>query len=187
MSDASVAVIPTEYDGTMYRSRTEARWAVFLTSLRCPFEYEPEGFRLPQAGGYIPDFYLTNVDKFIEIKPSVCVEGRESPVEEFAEVTDKSIYVFRGSPSCDNYSGYPEWVSAEVYFGRTGRDEGHQFCICPRCGTVDIQHDGRCDRIPCACQKSFHGDKGYNAEDDRLIGAYRRSSSAFRFKRGGGQ
>jgi hypothetical protein len=35
--------IDTEYDGHLYRSRLEARWAVFFDTLDIPFEYELEG------------------------------------------------------------------------------------------------------------------------------------------------
>lgn len=48
--------IETIYNGYRFRSRLEARWAVFLDSLGVKYEYEPEGFELPGVGGYLPDF-----------------------------------------------------------------------------------------------------------------------------------
>jgi hypothetical protein len=47
--------IETVYKGYRFRSRLEARWAVFFDTLGLPWEYEPEGFELP-AGRYLPDF-----------------------------------------------------------------------------------------------------------------------------------
>lgn len=38
--------IPTEFKGITYRSRTEARWAVFFDALGAEFTYEPEGYQL---------------------------------------------------------------------------------------------------------------------------------------------
>lgn len=59
--------LETEYRGIKYRSRTEARWAVFLDELRIPFAYEPEGFDL---GGewYLPDYWLPNPGCYLEVK-----------------------------------------------------------------------------------------------------------------------
>lgn len=47
--------IETTYAGYKFRSRTEARWAVFFDDLGWSWEYEPEGFEL-RSGRYLPDF-----------------------------------------------------------------------------------------------------------------------------------
>lgn len=49
-------VIPTYYNGHRFRSRLEARFAVFFEALKVPYEYEPEGFRLDDGTCYLPDF-----------------------------------------------------------------------------------------------------------------------------------
>jgi hypothetical protein len=49
--------IPTHYRGYHFRSRLEARWAVFFDALGLKWEYEPEGFELP-SGRYLPDFFV---------------------------------------------------------------------------------------------------------------------------------
>ena len=49
--------IETRYAGCHFRSRLEARWAVFLDALKIEWQYEPQGFELP-SGRYLPDFYL---------------------------------------------------------------------------------------------------------------------------------
>ena len=36
--------IETVYNGYRFRSRLEARWAVFFDEAEIPYEYEPEGF-----------------------------------------------------------------------------------------------------------------------------------------------
>lgn len=48
--------IQTYYDGHLFRSRLEARWAVVFKSLGVPYEYEPEGFDLGDGLYYLPDF-----------------------------------------------------------------------------------------------------------------------------------
>jgi hypothetical protein len=64
MVDYSIAAIPTEYKGRIYRSRLEARWAAFFDRLDLAAEYEP--FDL---GSWSPDFLLSAIDTLIEVKP----------------------------------------------------------------------------------------------------------------------
>jgi hypothetical protein len=49
--------IETQYKGYRFRSRLEARWAVFFDALGIRWEYEPEGFDLGFCY-YLPDFLL---------------------------------------------------------------------------------------------------------------------------------
>lgn len=61
--------IETIYCGYRFRSRLEARWAVFFDALGVKWEYEPEGYDLGDAGWYLPDFWLPDYSAFIEVKP----------------------------------------------------------------------------------------------------------------------
>ncbi len=60
--------IETIYKGYRFRSRLEARWAVFFDSLNIAWDYEKEGFDI---GGqwYLPDFWLPEFGLWVEIKP----------------------------------------------------------------------------------------------------------------------
>lgn len=60
--------IETIYNGYRFRSRLEARWAVFFDALGIKYEYEPEGFVLSDGTHYLPDFYLPQFDCYMEIK-----------------------------------------------------------------------------------------------------------------------
>lgn len=62
-----IKAIETHYAGCRFRSRLEARWAVFFDHLGIEWRYEPEGFETP-AGWYLPDFYLPAVKRWVEIK-----------------------------------------------------------------------------------------------------------------------
>jgi hypothetical protein len=62
-----VKAIETRYAGCRFRSRLEARHAVFMDHLEIDWEFEPQGFHTP-AGGYLPDFYLPLTDLYVEIK-----------------------------------------------------------------------------------------------------------------------
>jgi hypothetical protein len=49
--------IPTWYANRLFRSRLEARWAVFFDQLGISWEYEPQGY-LVDGRPYLPDFLL---------------------------------------------------------------------------------------------------------------------------------
>lgn len=49
--------IETKYCGYNFRSRLEARWAVYLDAVGLSWEYEPEGFEL-EGERYLPDFLI---------------------------------------------------------------------------------------------------------------------------------
>lgn len=59
--------IDTEYKGYYFRSRLEARWAVFFEKMGWNWEYEVEGFKLP-SGNYLPDFYFPDINCYAEVK-----------------------------------------------------------------------------------------------------------------------
>lgn len=50
--------IQTSYKGYRFRSRTEARWAVFFETIGFRWEYEPQGYVLSNGTCYLPDFKL---------------------------------------------------------------------------------------------------------------------------------
>lgn len=60
--------IDTEYKGYLFRSRLEARWAVFFDAMGIKYEYEPEGIVLSDGTGYLPDFYLPKFNCYFEVK-----------------------------------------------------------------------------------------------------------------------
>ena len=66
-----IKAIQTAYKGYRFRSRLEARWAVFFDTLGLRWEYEIEGFELGSAGRYLPDFKVHGERGFVwvEIKP----------------------------------------------------------------------------------------------------------------------
>lgn len=64
----SIKPIETYYNGYRFRSRLEARWAVFFDSLKIPWVYEPEGLEINNNIHYLPDFYLPDCNQFFEVK-----------------------------------------------------------------------------------------------------------------------
>lgn len=62
--------IETEYAGIRYRSRLEARWALFFDAAGIDAQYEEQGFELSEGGEshlYLPDFRLP-CGTYVEVK-----------------------------------------------------------------------------------------------------------------------
>lgn len=65
---SELKAIQTEYKGYLFRSRLEARWAVFFDAIGVAWEYEPEGIVLSDESQYLSDFYLSDFYCYFEVK-----------------------------------------------------------------------------------------------------------------------
>lgn len=74
----NIKPIETRYKGYLFRSRLEARWAVFLDSLGIPWEYEKEGYELFDGTRYLPDFWLPDQPGFLEVKGGQALTNPEA-------------------------------------------------------------------------------------------------------------
>lgn len=100
-----IKAIETRYRGYRFRSRLEARWAVFFDALGIRWEYEPEGFDLGGWGWYLPDFYLPEWGAWIEIKPALPTDEEYTKFTAFAHMRTratsggmKNSFMLCGSP-----------------------------------------------------------------------------------------
>jgi hypothetical protein len=186
--------IPSQLFGLDFRSRTEARWAVVLKELGIPFEYEKQGYKLPSRC-YLPDFYLPTIPVWqsldqespgvwLEIKPYKCPPERRSPTDELAVATKRIVFTFYGMPP---RNGDPMFLDEGEFHTGVNFPEGTEYgdrdywlCECPHCGLIGIEFNGRADRLPCDCPKSYHGDKGYNYDSLRLRCAYEASRESWK-------
>lgn len=98
--------IETKWKGWRFRSRTEARWAVFLEAAGISFEYEPEGVILP-SGPYLPDFVLRGFslpdgaepqDVWLEVKGTDPTEAERQKCSELAEASGCPVLLAIGAP-----------------------------------------------------------------------------------------
>lgn len=114
----TVSAIETEYKGYRFRSRLEARWAVFFDELGIDYEYEPEGFMLADGVRYLPDFYLPRFTLYIEVKPKMdrhCVDSLQVKEWErkcrlFRDVIGKAIMIVYGDPAEDIWGNIFAWI-----------------------------------------------------------------------------
>lgn len=92
---------PTTYAGVTFRSRLEARWAVFLDAhfLVNDWLYEPRTYRLNNGWEYTPDFLYTLGDWkiYLEIKPELPNEGYLAFLCQFAPVLGFPLFLAYGS------------------------------------------------------------------------------------------
>lgn len=114
-----MTVLPLEapYNGTMYRSRTEARWAIMFDAAGIEFQYEPDGFDL-RGEWYVPDFWVPAWNSYVEVKQDgfPLLTGwwpRERCAAELLnEESGKDVYLSPGSPSPDRWMY--RWQSDKV-------------------------------------------------------------------------
>ncbi|MBA3474287.1 MAG: hypothetical protein H0T57_13855 [Rubrobacter sp.] len=98
-----IKAIETRYNGYRFRSRLEARWAVFFDTLGITYEYEPEGYDLGEAGWYLPDFWLPEHKCWLEVKGvSLSISEAQKDSEyakckELARQAELQVYVAAGS------------------------------------------------------------------------------------------
>jgi len=102
----SIKAIETKYKGYRFRSRLEARWAVFFDALDLEWEYEKEGFDMDGIW-YLPDFWLPRYSLWVEIKPikaNPSLDDIMKPVK-LHKLTKTSILLLCGPPWPDEYFG----------------------------------------------------------------------------------
>lgn len=143
--------IETEYKGYRFRSRLEARWAVFFDALGIKYHYEPEGFDL-NGTYYLPDFYLDDYKIYVEIKPldrdvfSYVGDGNkwEQKCRLFRDYADKAIMICYGDPSDSGYYYFFGW---DLTDGSGGSSEFQALFVQKTDGTIKLLlNDGRIDR-----------------------------------------
>ena len=84
-----IKAIETVYNGYKFRSRLEARWAVFFDAVGIKYEYEPEGITLSDGVLYLPDFYLPQFYSYFEVKRKG-IKGTEEGNEAIRKISDGS-------------------------------------------------------------------------------------------------
>jgi len=79
-----VKAIETVYAGCRFRSRLEARWAVFFDTLGMEWQYEPQGFELENGTRYLPDFWLPECNTWFEVKGVPPTDREQATLIQFA-------------------------------------------------------------------------------------------------------
>lgn len=102
----AIQAIATHYDGYLFRSRLEARWAVLFNRFGIRYQYEPQGFRLADGQRYLPDFWLESVSMWAEVKPELFTPDAEERCKMLVAETGHDCLLLDGVPTPRAYRGY---------------------------------------------------------------------------------
>jgi hypothetical protein len=177
--------LETWYQGHRFRSRTEARWAVFLDTLGIPYRYECDGYDL---GGtwYLPDFWLPDQYLWLEIKGKTPIEPEQRLAWLLALESYRLAVVFGGNV----------WHTTPGYLF-VPRDTFHAitpcfWALCRRCNSLGLHWAiepslGAYSNLGfCVCHReagmSSVGHTEEDAQTRRLRAAFRAARQA-RFER----
>jgi hypothetical protein len=108
MSRSTCKPIETHYKGRLFRSRLEARWAVFFETTGIEYAYELEGYDL---GGlrYLPDFWLPQVQMWAEVKAGKLSEAETVKLQRLVQATRHGGLELVGEPDFHPYRGWWLW------------------------------------------------------------------------------
>lgn len=120
----------TKYKGYRFRSRLEARWAVFFDAMGIKYKYEEYGFEESvgvdgdEKYRWLPDFYLPDSATWVEVKG-----GRPSAkdIEKMYWLLDygSPLYLFDDSEICDGNISSPAFKIDEY---RELGGNGYNLC-----------------------------------------------------------
>lgn len=149
-----IKAIETIYNGYRFRSRLEARWAVFFDALGIEYLYEAEGYQLSDGTLYLPDFYLPESDSFFEVK-GVMGELDMHKIEMLMKDTGKAVTI--GYPNfafepCDRWE-----YKDEALYEMAGSGA---LCKCKKCGKHWFM--GLNGIYTCQCCGEYDGDHHYD-------------------------
>lgn len=183
MTKPVIRAIETRYGGCRFRSRTEARWAVFFDALGIAWEYEREGYELP-SGRYLPDFWLPQIQGnpglveneigvWFEVKGVLPTDHEKRLGSELRIVTQHQVYIAIGQPFDPDF--VPERAAA-IQTEWPDWDGMHWWTWCPRCSRVGITLMGDTCDLLCGCNEG-HG-YGLRGRSDVIINAVNEARSA---------
>lgn len=193
--------IETTYGGCRFRSRLEARWAVFFTRLGLDWEYESQGYRAAFEVGpegkrfaYLPDFHLPQLGLYVEVKPAMPDHVDPEGVKRWQFFAGTVAFewdhgrtaMFCGAipdPDTVDHMGPPRaehWYEQKIVMLA---DWHTAWCSCPTGRHYDIQFQARGGRVHCGCPRIQDDRVYFTGNDPTILNAYGAARSA-RFEHG---
>lgn len=179
--------IETRYAGHRFRSRLEARWAVFFDHIGIGWEYEPEGY-VVAGRAYLPDFQLTSLPY---LRP-VLFEVKGPPIDD----DDYELMLHRLGIECvvlvaigqiprpDQVAEFgPTDGGGLARFGANERPDILWWTVCQTCAAIGVEREAQARQIPCGCEG--HGlNRGWRSGNDPRILAALTAARSARFEHG---
>jgi len=141
--------IETEWKGYRFRSRLEARWAVFFEELDLSWDYEVQGYEFKDGTKYLPDFWLPQVSMWAEVKGGGFTHEEMRKAILLAKKTEYPCLLLNSTPQNRAYKGvHPEMPSTPRSYilsyhppKNYPSTEGRLFC-CPGCTCHEYRERG---------------------------------------------
>lgn len=182
--------IDTEWNGLLFRSRLEARWAVFFDSLNVPYAYEAEGYKVGRHR-YLPDFIISHLGIYAEVKPNF-PEGKEAQkIAAFLKHGGAPLAILVGQPP----SHFDEKQPTGMYIVPDPKGTGDMaampfwWAICPDCNRLALQIKVINEKVktkhPWALQcttKGYQFGKGATDHPDLIAALKTARTMRFEFK-----
>lgn len=121
----TIQALETRYRGYRFRSRLEARWAVYFDTIRVTWEYEVQGYDLGDGLYYLPDFWLPQVNLWAEVKPGAFTADEIEKAARLATKTQHNVLTLVGPPALRCYPAVL-WRDGEE--GEAGEIDG-EYCL----------------------------------------------------------
>lgn len=137
----NITAIETKYNDVVFRSRLEARWALFFDLLGVEWLYEFEGYKTPTEL-YVPDFWLPQVymrdashkGVLLEVKPDNYEPSEHAALEYVASQLNVSAMLVKGFYPDNEFGGDNLYQIAQYW------DTPMLICKCEHCGAVKFEY-----------------------------------------------
>ena len=171
----SIKPIETYYNGYRFRSRLEARWAVFFDAIGVKYDYEPEGFQT-QSGYYLPDFRV----KCYGTRGNI----NEYPFDLWVEVKGNMTQYDKDRIEGFAYASTSDYVSVCPYgYGEVAYDisphsdyDDHKRRLTCNCGAAFCVIDDSDFEKSIKPYYCFYSDNNILIGDKNMIGYYPKNS-----------
>jgi hypothetical protein len=162
----TIAAKPTLYNGVRFRSRLEARWAVFFDAIGAQWTYEPS---FPELAGllYQPDFLLgpREPNWVVEVKPwpgdpadwsaLALYLNRTQGDERYASVArllSTRMLLLIGLPGLWEQGRLTGYGSVAIAWDKNEPVRGLlEWAECPKCSRINMWPDG----MPLCCDRDL--------------------------------
>lgn len=151
--------IETIYNGYRFRSRLEARWAIFFDALNIKYFYETEGLVLPNGEYYLPDFYLPASKTFFEVK-GVMSEKDMSKISQLLSC-NKNVAIGYPDMSFQACEQFPAYGQKDDGYSLSCKEESW-LIYCYACN--EYHFIGALGSWECRCCGYYDGDSGFSVE-----------------------
>lgn len=122
--------LETFYKGIKMRSRLETKFAFLLDGLNINWTYEPKTFLLSSGIIYKPDFYLTELNTWVEVKGNILEHNKEVSKNFVKDNNTELILISNTNIHWYSNKDFIEGIceDKDIYLGFCSKCRKHYFC-----------------------------------------------------------